>query len=47
MLKASGVGGPQQIRDLIEDIIHFVKIPSEWEESIIVSLYKDKGIALG
>ena len=46
MLKASGVEGAQQIRDLIEDIIHFGKIPTELEESIIISLYKDKDVAL-
>ena len=46
MLKVSEVEGTQQIRDLIEDIIHFGKIPTEWEESIIVSLYKGKYIAL-
>ena len=38
MLKASGVEGTPQIRVLIDDIIHFGKIPTEWEESIIVSL---------
>ena len=46
MLKAFGVEGAQQIRDLIEDIIHFEKIPIEWEQNIIISLYKGKGIAL-
>ena len=46
MLKASGVEGTRQIRDLIEDIIHFGKIPTEWEESIIVSLYNGRGLAL-
>ena len=45
-LKASGVEGAQQIRDLIENIIHSGKIPTEWEESIIVSLYKGKGVLL-
>ena len=46
MLKASGVEGAWQIRYLIEDIIYFGKIPSEWEESIIVSLKTGKGVAL-
>ena len=46
MLTASGVEGAQQIQDLIEDIIHFRKISTEWEESIIVSLNKGKGVAL-
>ena len=46
MLKASGVEGAQQIRDLIEDIIHFGMIPNEWEESITVSHYKGKSVSL-
>ena len=46
MLKASGAEGAQLIRDLIEDTIHFGKILTEWEGSIIVSLYKGKGVAL-
>ncbi len=46
MLKASGVEGAQLIRDLIEAIIHYGKIPTDWEESIIVSLYKGKGVAI-
>ena len=45
-LKASGAGGAQQIRVLIEDITHFWKILTEWDKSIIVSLYKVKGVAL-
>ena len=44
MLKASGVERVQQMRDLINDIIHFRKIPTEWEESIIISLCN--GVAL-
>ena len=46
MLKASGVKGAQQICDLIDDIINFGKIPTEWEESIIMSLRKGKGVTL-
>ena len=34
------------LTDLIEDSIHFGKVPTEWEGSIIVSLYKGKGVAL-
>ena len=36
------------IRELtvIADIIHFKKLTTEWEQSIFVSLYKGKGIAL-
>ena len=45
MLKASGVEGTRQVRDLIKDIIHFREIPTEWE-NIIVSLHKGKGVAL-
>ena len=44
--EASGVEGAQQIRDLIKDIIHFGKIRTELEESIIISLYKGKGVTL-
>ena len=46
MLKASGVERARRICDLIEDVIYFGKIFTEWEESIIVSLYKGKGVAL-
>ena len=46
MLKASGYAGARQIRALIEDIIHFGMIPADWEESIIISFYKGKGLAL-
>ena len=46
MLKASRAEGAQQIRDLIEDTIHFGEIPTEWEGSIMVSLYRGKGVAL-
>ena len=44
--QSSGVEGAQQIRELIKDITHFEKIPTEWEESMISSLYKGKGVAL-
>ena len=44
MLKASGAEGAWQVRDLVEDIIHLGKIPTEWEDSIIVSLYNDKWV---
>ena len=37
MLKVSGVEGAQQICDIIEDIIHIGKIPTEWKKSSIVS----------
>ena len=46
ILKAAGDEGAQQIRNLIEDIIHFGKAPTKWEEGIIVYLYEKKGVAL-
>ena len=46
MLKASGEGGAVLIRDLISSIMWHEKIPADWEESIVVSLYKGKGDAL-
>ena len=47
MVNACRVEGIQKIRDQIEDIMHFGKIPTEWEDSIIVSIDKGKGVALG
>ena len=46
MLKAAGSSGASMIRDLIEDIIFENRIPSEWQESHIVSVYKGKGDVL-
>ena len=46
ILKASGVKDTLQIRYLIEDIIHFGKIPSEWDQSIIVFLYNGMALPL-
>ena len=46
MLKAAGSSGTSMIRDLIEDIIFENRIPSEWQKSHIVSVYKSKGGAL-
>ena len=46
MLKASGDEGAQLIHDLIKGTIHFGRIPAEWEESIIVSLYNWKSFTL-
>ena len=45
VLKATGPSGASMIRDLIEDIIEN-RIPSERQESHIVSVYKGKGDAL-
>ena len=46
LLKAAGSSGASMIRDLIEDNIFENRIPSEWQESHIVSVYKGKGDAL-
>ena len=46
MLKAAGSSGASMIRDLIEDIIFENRIPSEQQESPIVSVYKGKSDAL-
>ena len=46
MLKAAGSSGASMIQDLLEDIIFENRIPSEWQESHIVSVYKGKGDAL-
>ena len=43
MLKAADSSGASMIRDLIEDIIFENRIPSEWQESHTVSVYKGKG----
>ena len=45
MLKAAGSSGASMIRNLIEDIILKNRIPFEWQESHIVSVYKGKGDA--
>ena len=46
MLKPLGEAGVDLIRDLVEAIIREGHIPSDWEDSYIVSLYKGKGDAL-
>ena len=46
MLKAVVSSGGSMIRDLIEDIIFESRVPSEWQESHIVRVYKGKGDAL-
>ena len=45
MLKAASSSDASMIRDLIEDIIFENRIPSEWQGSHIVSVYKGKGDA--
>ena len=46
MLKASGPEGVELIRQLGELVFGGEPIPKEWEESIILNLYKGKGDAL-
>ena len=46
MLKPVGEAGAVEMRDLIEDIISEGCIPTDWQESFIVNLYKGKGGAL-
>ena len=46
MLKPVGEAGAVEVRDLIEDIISEGCIPTDWQESFIVNLYKRKGDAL-
>ena len=46
MIQAAGDTGTSLIRDLTAAIIHDGKVPSDWEQSFIVCLYKGKGDAL-
>ena len=46
MIKAAGDTGATMIRDLATAIICDGKVPTDWEESFIVCLYKGKGDAL-
>ena len=46
MIKAAGDTGATMIRDLATAIIRDGKVPTDWEESFIVCLYKGKGDAL-
>ena len=46
MIKAAGDTGASMIRDLAVAIIRDGKVPSDWEQSSIVCLYKGKGNAL-
>ena len=46
MIRAAGDMGTSTIRDLAVAIIHDGKVPSDWEQSFIVCLYKGKGDAL-
>ena len=46
MIRAAGDTGASMIRDLAVAIICDGKVPSDWEQSFIVCLYKGKGDAL-
>ena len=43
MIRAAGDMGASMIRDLAAAIIRDAKVPSDWEQSFIVCLYKGKG----
>ena len=44
MIRAAGDMGASMIRDLAAAIIRDGKVPSDWEQSFIVCLYKGKGM---
>ena len=46
MIKAAGDTGATMIRNLATGLIHDGKVPTDWEKSFIVCLYKGKGDAL-
>ena len=46
MIRAAGDMAASMIRDLAAAIIRDGKVPSDWEQSVIVCLYKGKGDAL-
>ena len=46
MLKAAGEDGVELARELVEAVLCSGVIPAEWEESIVLSLFKGKGEAL-
>ena len=46
MIRAAGDMGASMIRDLAAAIIRDIKVPSDWEQSSIVCLYKGKRGAL-
>ena len=46
MLKLVGRAGADEVHDLVENIISEGCIPTDWQESFIVSLYKGKGDVL-
>ena len=44
MIRAVGDMGASMIHDLAAAIIRHGKVPSDWEQSYIVCLYKGKGV---
>ena len=46
MIRAAGDMGASMIRDLAAAIIRDGKVPSDWEQSFIICLYKGKGDAM-
>ena len=46
MLKASGDTGARLVADLANDMVRNGGIPSDWEDSFIINIYKGKGDAL-
>ena len=46
MLKAYGDTGARLIADLATDMVRNGVIPSDWEDSFIINIYKGKGDAL-
>ena len=46
MLKASGDTGARLVADLANDMVRNGVIPSDWEDSFIINIYKVKGDAL-
>ena len=46
MTRAAGDSGVTMISDLAEAVIRDGKVPTDWEESFILRLYKGKGDAL-
>ena len=46
MIRAAGDMGASMIRDLTAAVIRDGKVPSDWEQSFIVCLYKGKGEAI-
>ena len=46
MLNASGDTGARLVADLANDMVRNGVIPSDWEDSFIINIYKGKGDAL-